>query len=146
MPPRRRVPRKSRSIGSFNSWGEKYGAFDLDDAIPRRLGARFGFEVIEPGIVLEGGSIDVNGAGSLLTTESCLLNPNRNPASEPADIERILKTYLGVSNVLWLGDGIAGDDTDGHIDDLARFVAPTTVVTVIEDDPADDNYACCRTT
>ncbi len=113
----------------FNSWGQKYGAFDLDDVVPQKLGARYGFEVIEPGIVLEGGSIDVNGAGSVLTTESCLLNPNRNPALSRADIEDYLRTYLGVTNVLWLGDGIAGDDTDGHIDDLARFVAPDTVVT-----------------
>ncbi len=124
----------------FNSWGEKYGAFDLDDVVPQKLGARYGFEVIEPGIVLEGGSIDVNGAGSILTTESCLLNPNRNPTLTRADIEDYLRTYLGVSNVLWLGDGIAGDDTDGHIDDLARFVAPDTIVTVVEDDPLDVNY------
>ena len=124
----------------FNSWGEKYGAFDLDDVVPQKLGRRYGFKVIEPGIVLEGGSIDVNGAGSLLTTESCLLNPNRNPTLSRADIEDYLRTYLGVTNVLWLGDGIAGDDTDGHIDDLARFVAPDTIVTVVEDDPADVNY------
>ncbi len=128
----------------FNSWGEKYGAFDLDDVVPQKLGARYDFEVIEPGIVLEGGSIDVNGAGSLLTTESCLLNPNRNPALSRADIEDYLRTYLGVTNILWLGDGIAGDDTDGHIDDLARFVAPDTIVTVVEDDPADVNYAVLR--
>ncbi len=124
----------------FNSWGEKYGAFDLDDAVPRRLAERYGFEVVEPGLVLEGGSIEPNGAGSLLTTESCLLNPNRNPDLSRAEIEDYLKTYLGVSNVLWLGDGIAGDDTDGHVDDLARFVARDTIVTVVEDDPADANY------
>ena len=128
----------------FNSWGEKYGAFDLDDIVPQKLGRRYGFEVIEPGIVLEGGSIDVNGAGSLLTTESCLLNPNRNPTLSRAEIEDYLRTYLGVTNVLWLGDGIAGDDTDGHIDDLARFVAPDTVVAVLEDDPADVNYPVLR--
>jgi agmatine deiminase len=128
----------------FNSWGEKYGAFDLDDVVPQKLGARYGFEVIEPGIVLEGGSIDVNGIGSVLTTESCLLNPNRNPTLTRADIEDYLRTYLGVSNVLWLGEGIAGDDTDGHIDDLARFVAPDTIVTVVEEDPADINYAVLR--
>jgi agmatine deiminase len=124
----------------FNSWGEKYGAFDLDVVVPQKLGLRYGFDVIEPGIVLEGGSIDVNGAGSLLTTESCLLNPNRNPTLSRADIEDYLRTYLGVTNVLWLGEGIAGDDTDGHIDDLARFVAPDTIVTVVEDDPLDVNY------
>jgi agmatine deiminase len=128
----------------FNSWGEKYGAFDLDDVVPQKLGRRYGFQVIEPGIVLEGGSIDVNGEGSMLTTESCLLNPNRNPTLTRADIEDYLRTYLGVTNVLWLGDGIAGDDTDGHIDDLARFVADDTIVTVVEDDPADANYAVLR--
>jgi len=124
----------------FNSWGEKYGAYDLDDAVPRRLGERWDFEVVEPGMVLEGGSIDVDGAGTLLTTESCLLNPNRNPALDRAEIERRLKYWLGVSTVLWLGEGIEGDDTDGHVDDLARFVAPATVVTVVEDDPRDENH------
>lgn len=124
----------------FNSWGEKYGDFDLDDVVPQKLAARYGFEFIEPGIVLEGGSIDVNGAGTLLTTESCLLNPNRNPDLSREQIEDYLKTYLGASNVLWLGDGIEGDDTDGHIDDLARFIAPDTIVTVVENDPADANH------
>ena len=80
----------------------------------------------------------------MLTTESCLLNPNRNPTLSRADIEDYLRIYLGVTKVLWLGDGIAGDDTDGHIDDLARFVAPDTIVTVVEDDPADVNYAVLR--
>src|SRR5579875_3304065 len=124
----------------FNSWGEKYGAYDLDDAIPRRLAERFGFECLEVPMVLEGGSIDVNGAGSLLTTESCLLNPNRNPGRSKAEVEEYLRVYLGVGNILWLGAGVAGDDTDGHIDDLARFVDRDTIVTVIERDPADANY------
>lgn len=125
----------------FNSWGEKYGAYDLDDAVPRRLGERFGFAVIEPAMVLEGGSIDTDGAGTVLTTESCLLNPNRNPALGRAEIEERLKCWLGARAVLWLGAGIAGDDTDGHVDDLARFVAPGRVVTVVEDDPRDENHA-----
>jgi agmatine deiminase len=124
----------------FNSWGEKYGAYNLDDVIPRQLAARYGFECLEVPMVLEGGSIDVNGAGSLLTTESCLLNPNRNPDMTKAEIEEYLRVYLGVSNVLWLGDGIAGDDTDGHVDDLARFVSRDTIVTVIEEDPAEANH------
>jgi agmatine deiminase len=124
----------------FNSWGEKYGPYDLDDVIPRRLAARYGFECLEVPLVLEGGSIDVNGAGSLLTTESCLLNPNRNPDMSKDEIEECLRVYLGVSNILWLGNGIAGDDTDGHIDDLARFVSRDTIVTVIEEDRADANY------
>lgn len=125
----------------FNSWGGKYGACDLDDAVARRLGEHYGFDVIEPGIVLEGGSINVNGAGTLLTTQACLLNRNRNPDLTRAEIEEYLRVYLGVAQVLWLGEGIAGDDTDGHVDDLARFVAPDTIVTVIEDDPAEVNYA-----
>ncbi len=124
----------------FNSWGEKYGRHDLDDLVPRRLAERHGCAAIEPGIVLEGGSIDVNGAGAVLTTESCLLNPNRNPHLGRAEIEEYLRVYLGVATVLWLGDGIAGDDTDGHIDDLARFVAADAIVTVVERDPADANF------
>jgi agmatine deiminase len=124
----------------FNSWGEKYGPYDLDDVIPRRLAHQFGFECLEAPLVLEGGSIDVNGAGALLTTESCLLNPNRNAGMSKADIEDYLRVFLGVSNILWLGDGIAGDDTDGHVDDLARFVSRDTIVTVVEHDRADDNY------
>lgn len=124
----------------FNSWGEKYGPYELDDVIPRRLAAHFGFDSLEVPIVMEGGSLDVNGAGSLLTTESCLLNPNRNAGLSREEIEEYLRVYLGVSNILWLGDGIAGDDTDGHVDDLARFVSRDTIVTVVEDDPADDNY------
>jgi agmatine deiminase len=112
--------------------------------VPRQLAGRYGFTVIEPGIVLEGGSVDPNGAGAILTTESCLLNRNRNPQLSRAEIEDYLRTYLGATQVLWLGDGIAGDDTDGHIDDLARFVAPDTIVTVVEDDPADANCAALR--
>ena len=94
----------------------------------------------EPGIVMEGGSIDVNGAGCVLTTEQCLLNRNRNPQLRRADIEQHLKDYLGVEKVLWLGEGIVGDDTDGHIDDIARFVAPNVIVCALEDDPEDANY------
>ena len=116
----------------YNAWGWKYPPFDLDDAVPVRVAeALGGLPVYCPDIVLEGGSIDVNGAGTLLTTESCLLNPNRNPTLKKAQIESVLKDFLGVRNVLWLGDGIEGDDTDGHVDDLTRFVNRTTVVTVI---------------
>ena len=91
--------------------------------------------VFSPGIVMEGGALDVNGEGTLLTTESCLLNPNRTPQLNKQQIEEYLRDYLGVINIQWLGDGIAGDDTDGHVDDLARFVNPTTVVIVVEQDP-----------
>jgi agmatine deiminase len=124
----------------FNSWGEKYGPWDFDDIVPQHIAARFNLPLFEPGIVLEGGSIDVNGHGTLLTTESCLLHPNRNPSLTRADIEDYLRAYLGVRKIVWLGDGIVGDDTDGHIDDLARFVDPTTVVCAVEEDPADVNY------
>ena len=128
----------------FNAWGGKYPPFDLDDVVPTRIGAELGLVVFHPGIIMEGGSIDVNGRGTLLTTESCLLNPNRNPALERGEIEAHLRAYLGVRNILWLGDGILGDDTDGHVDDLTRFVDAETVVTVVEDDPLDPNYAPLR--
>jgi agmatine deiminase len=124
----------------YNAWGGKYPPFDLDDVIPTRIGREYGIPVFSPGMVLEGGSIDVNGRGTLLTTEACLLNPNRNPGLDQDQIESALRDYLGVSHVLWLGDGIAGDDTDGHVDDLTRFVDSSTVVTVVEEDPADENY------
>ncbi len=124
----------------FNAWGNKYPPFDQDDAIPRRIAEELGIPLVSPGMILEGGSIDVNGAGTLLTTEQCLLNPNRNPSRTRREIEAILREYLGVRHILWLGDGIEGDDTDGHVDDLSRFVGPDTVVTAVEQDPADPNY------
>lgn len=124
----------------FNAWGDKYPPYNLDDVIPTRVAQELDLPVFHPGIVLEGGSIDVNGKGTVLTTEACLLNRNRNPQLDRGAIEDRLRAYLGVSHVLWLGDGIAGDDTDGHVDDLTRFVDPATVVTVVEDDPADENY------
>jgi agmatine deiminase len=124
----------------YNAWGGKYPPYDLDDAVPQHVARYLGVPLIQPGMVLEGGSIDVNGRGTLLTTEACLLNPNRNPERSREQIEQALRDYLGVSKILWLGDGIAGDDTDGHVDDLARFVNPTTVAAVVEDDPADVNY------
>jgi agmatine deiminase len=124
----------------YNAWGNKYPPYDLDDVVPSRIGEELGLPVFHPGIVMEGGSIDVNGQGTLLTTEACLLNPNRNPSLDRAAIEEHLRNYLGVRKILWLGDGIAGDDTDGHVDDLTRFVTPTTVVTVVEENPADENY------
>lgn len=125
----------------YNAWGGKYPPFDLDDVIPSRIGKKFGLRVLHPGIVMEGGSLDVNGRGTLITTESCLLNPNRNPGLSRQQIEQRLQDFLGVTHILWLGDGIEGDDTDGHVDDLTRFVDESTVVTVVEDDPRDSNYA-----
>ncbi|MBV8357363.1 MAG: agmatine deiminase family protein, partial [Deltaproteobacteria bacterium] len=124
----------------FNSWGGKYGACNLDDAVPQRLAEYYGFEVVETGMVLEGGSLDVNGGGLLLTTEACLLNKNRNPSMNREEIEEHLRVYLGVERILWLGEGIAGDDTDGHVDDLARFIAANIIVTVVEQDTVDVNY------
>jgi agmatine deiminase len=124
----------------YNAWGGKYPPYDDDDAVPQRVAESLGMAIFSPGIVMEGGSVDVNGEGTLLTTEACLLNPNRNPDLNQKQIERYLQDYFGVTNILWLGDGIAGDDTDGHVDDLARFIAPNTVVTVVEIDPHDDNY------
>jgi len=124
----------------YNAWGWKYPPFDLDDEVPTRIAQELDLPIFKPGMVLEGGSIDVNGAGTLLTTRSCLLNPNRNPDMTKKQIEERLKEHLGVKKVLWLGDGIEGDDTDGHIDDLTRFVNRTTVVTVTEEDESDDNY------
>ena len=126
---------------TFNAWGGKYPPWDLDDAVPRRLADRLGLPVVTPGMVLEGGAIDVNGRGMALTTEACLLDPNRNPHLSRTAIEQALRDYLGIRHVGWLGDGIVGDDTDGHVDEVARFVNPTTVVCAVEDDPDDPNYA-----
>jgi agmatine deiminase len=128
----------------FNAWGEKYRPYMADDGVARDIARLLDIPAFEAGVVLEGGSIDVNGEGICLTTEQCLLNRNRNPHLSRAQIEQVLKDYLGVSQVIWLGDGIAGDDTDGHIDDIARFVNPTTVVCVVENDETDENYACLR--
>ena len=125
----------------FNAWGGKYPPYDLDDAIPRRMAAALNIPCHSVDMVLEGGSIDVNGAGVLVTTEQCLLHPNRNPRLTKEQIERNLRELLGVRQIIWLGEGIVGDDTDGHVDDLTRFVAETTVVTVIEPDRHDENHA-----
>ena len=124
----------------YNAWGNKYPPFDLDEVAPTRVAEILDVPVFYPGIILEGGAIDVNGAGALLTTESCLLNKNRNPSLSRDEIEQRLRDYLGVREILWLGDGIAGDDTDGHIDDLARFVSEKTVITVVEENRDDENY------
>jgi agmatine deiminase len=125
----------------YNAWGGKYPPCDLDDDVPKRVAELLGLPLFSPPMILEGGSIEVNGAGTLLTTEACLLHPNRNPELDRTQIESYLCDYLGVSQILWLGEGIVGDDTDGHIDDLARFVDERTIVTIVEPDPADENYA-----
>ena len=124
----------------FNAWGNKYEELKKDDSIPARLGNILNVPRFVPGIVMEGGSIDVNGEGCVLTTEQCLLNPNRNPSLSRDEIEKHLKDYLGAQKVLWMGEGIVGDDTDGHIDDIARFVESNVIVCALEDDPEDANY------
>ncbi len=128
----------------YNAWGGKYPPCDLDDAVPQHVARLLALPLFSPPMILEGGSIEVNGAGTLLTTEACLLNPNRNPELSRAQIEENLREYLGVEQILWLGDGIVGDDTDGHIDDLTRFTDESTLVTIIESDSADENYELLR--
>jgi agmatine deiminase len=124
----------------YNAWGNKYPPYDLDDVIPTKIGKHFNLPVYHPGIVMEGGSVDFNGKGTVLTTNACLLNKNRNPHLNQQQIETYLQNYYGVEQVLWLGDGIVGDDTDGHIDDITRFVNEDTVVTGIEENKNDENY------
>ena len=125
----------------FNAWA-KYPDYAADDAVPRFIAKKLKLPRFEPGLVLEGGSIDVNGCGKLLTTEECLLSDvqARNPGVSRSEIERALADYLGVTEVIWLGRGIAGDDTHGHIDDIARFTAPDTVVAVVEPDKSSANH------
>ncbi len=124
----------------YNAWGGKYPPCDLDEVVPTRIGEKLGLPVYHPGMILEGGSIEVNGSGALLTSEACLLNPNRNPSLGRSEIEQRLRDYLGVQEILWLGEGIEGDDTDGHIDDLTRFVRERTVVTAVEQRRDDSNF------
>ncbi len=129
----------------FNAWA-KYDDWHHDNAVNKQLRARLGMRAWEPGLVLEGGSIDVNGTGVLMTTEECLLSPiqARNPQLDRAGVERVLSAYLGVDRFIWLKNGIAGDDTHGHVDDLARFVSGDTVVIAKEENSADDNYQNLR--
>jgi agmatine deiminase len=127
-------------VWKFNSWGQKYDKANVDAGIGRRMAEYLGGRIFEPGMVLEGGAIEVNGSGTVLTTESCLLNKNRNKGVKKEDMERLLKDFLGVTNVLWLPAGLEGDDTDGHIDTITRFVNKNTVVTCVEENPKDKNH------
>lgn len=127
----------------FNAWGGKYPSAK-DNRIAKKMADFLGMECFSFPIVMEGGSIDVNGQGAMLTSERCLLNKNRNPHLNKAQIESLLKANFGVKQILWLNDGIVGDDTDGHIDDIARFTDPNTIVTVVEENKADDNHAICE--
>ena len=124
----------------YNAWGDKY-PYDLDTKIPSLIAKELNLETFKPGIVMEGGSVDFNGRGTLITTTACLLNENRNPKFNQAQIEEKLMSFYGVENIIWLGDGVEGDDTDGHVDDITRFVNEDTVITAIEEDKNDDNYA-----
>jgi agmatine deiminase len=133
-------PRLAIVDWDYNAWGGKYPPCDLDEVVPTRIAEILDVPVFYPRMILEGGSIDVNGAGALLTSEGCLLNPNRNPSLSREQIEERLRDYLGVTEILWLGEGIEGDDTDGHVDDLARFVSERTIITVIDGNRDDPNY------
>jgi agmatine deiminase len=133
----------------FNAWGGKYPPYDADDAVPTRIAEKFKLPVFYPKhrgtpVVMEGGSVEFNGAGTVLTTTDCLLNKNRNPNLSKRQIEQFLKDYYGQKHVCWLTGGIDGDDTDGHIDDLARFISPTKIVIAVEEDPKDANYRVLR--
>ncbi|MCL1965546.1 MAG: agmatine deiminase family protein [Candidatus Bathyarchaeota archaeon] len=128
----------------FNCWGEKYDDLLKDKDIPQFMNKTLQLPCFRPQIVIEGGSIDVNGRGTLLTTEQCLLNSNRNPNMTREDIEKYLREHLDVSHFIWLKNGICGDDTDGHIDDLARFVNPTTIVCAYEEDPLSQNFVALK--
>ncbi len=125
----------------FNAWGRKFAPWDLDDAIPSRIAAALGKRVFKGGMILEGGAVEINGAGQLLTTEAVLLNPNRNPELSRPEIEQLLRDGLGVSDILWLKQGIEGDDTDGHIDDLARFTDEHTLLASVERSSNSPNHA-----
>ncbi len=124
----------------FNAWGGKFPPYDLDNSIPKQIAASLGKKRFDGGMILEGGAIEINGRGQLLTTEAVLLNPNRNPHLSKNEIEQKLRDGLGVTEILWLKQGIEGDDTDGHIDDLARFVDETTILACADSDISSPNH------
>lgn len=125
---------------NYNAWGGKYPPFDQDDIIPTLIAKHFSLPVYHPGIIMEGGSVEFNGKGTILTSSCCLLNENRNPHLGREQVEAYLHQYYGAKQVLWVEEGIVGDDTDGHIDDTIRFVNEDTVLTVVETDKQDENY------
>ncbi len=125
----------------FNAWGGKFAPWDLDDAIPGKIATSLQLPVFDGGMILEGGAIEINGRGQLLTTEAVLLNPNRNPHLSRAEVEEKLREGLGVGEILWLEKGIEGDDTDGHIDDLARFTDEDTILACEEPDKDSPNHS-----
>lgn len=133
-------PEVAATKWEFNAWGGKYDDLLMDNEAGVEVAEASGLRTFRPGMVLEGGSIDANGRGSLLTTEQCLLNKNRNPGMDRPQLEKKLHDYLGVTSVVWLGSGVEGDDTDGHVDDIARFVNEDTVVCMEEEDEGDPNH------
>ncbi len=124
----------------FNGWGDKFGPYELDNEIPRHIAETLGLVRCEVDMILEGGSIEQNNLGQILTTEAVLLNPNRNPDRTRSEIEDLIKANLGMEEIFWLGRGIEGDDTDGHIDDIARFVNDSTIVISREPDGGNPNH------
>ena len=144
--------RKANGTGSefaitdweYNAWGEKYSPFEDDNKLPEYFGSKYGIRRFNPDMVLEGGSIDTNGEGTLITTESVLLNPNRNPELDQNEIKIKLREFLGVDEIIWLNRGLAGDDTDGHVDDIARFLDEQTIVAMICKNPDDINYTALQ--
>lgn len=138
---REKSPQLAALDFGFNAWGYKLQPFDEDNLVPPALAKALDIPLFNfSDFILEGGSIDGNGSGTILTTESCLLNPNRNPSMDRQGIEKKLRDIFGVKSILWLGDGIEGDDTDGHIDDITRFVSRNTVITAIEENTEDPNH------
>ena len=133
--------RKAIVDWDYNAWGGKYPPHDLDDVVPTLIAKQLNIPVFYPGIIMEGGSVEFNGQGTLMTSTACLLNPNRNPQLNQEQIESYLINYYGVDQVLWIDEGIVGDDTDGHIDDTVRFVNEDTVIAAVEENRSDDNYA-----
>ncbi|KPQ00724.1 MAG: agmatine deiminase AguA [Bacteroidetes bacterium HLUCCA01] len=128
----------------FNAWGGKYPPYHSDNAVPAYLSGYSGLQRFDPDMILEGGSIETNGNGVMLVTESVLLNENRNPHLTQTQIEQFLCEYLGQEKIIWLGEGLAGDDTDGHIDDLSRFLNERTIMTMVAEDPDDVNHAALQ--
>jgi agmatine deiminase len=128
----------------FNAWGGKYAPWDLDDQVAPKILDHFGKRRFDAPLVMEGGSIHVDGEGTLITTEECLLNPNRNPHLSRGDIEAYLRDFLGIDKVIWLRRGLSGDETDGHVDNIACFAAPGKIIMQVCEDPDDENYAISR--
>lgn len=124
----------------YNAWGGKYPPYNEDNQIPQSIARQLKLDFVSPGIVMEGGSVEFNGEGAVLTSKSCLLNKNRNPHLNQTEIEEHLIHFYGVNQVLWVNDGIVGDDTDGHIDDTVRFINSNTVIAMVENNRLDDNY------